>query len=80
MARSRVPRPLRGAALPLLRTFIIGRGMDLDEFRELAAALPLSDSRVSRLDGQPGIALTARRAAARAVALAPVGDRANQQQ
>jgi cytochrome P450/ubiquinone/menaquinone biosynthesis C-methylase UbiE len=74
MGRSRVPRPLRGAALPLLRTFIIGRGMDLDEFRELAAALPLSDSRVSRLDGQPGIALIARRAAARAVALAPVGD------
>ncbi len=77
MSRSRVPRFLRGAALPLLRTFVIGQGMDLDDFRELSAALSLADGRVARLDGMPGIALTARRAgpnARAAVALAPVPD------
>jgi cytochrome P450/ubiquinone/menaquinone biosynthesis C-methylase UbiE len=62
MSRSRVPRFLRGAALPLLRTFVIGQGMDPDDFRELMAALPLVDGRVARLAGRPGVALTARRA------------------
>jgi hypothetical protein len=77
MERSRVPRLLRGAALPLLRTFIIGQGMDLDDFRELSAALSLVDGRVTRLDGMPGVALTARRAGANAraaVTLASVRD------
>ena len=67
MAHSRVPRPLRGAALPLLRTFIIGQGMDLDEFRELQEKLGL-EGRVSRLEGMPGIALSARRTASVAAA------------
>ena len=60
--RSRVPRFLRGAALPLLRTFIVGQGMDLDEFRELQATLTLVDGKVSRLPGMPGVSLRARRA------------------
>jgi ubiquinone/menaquinone biosynthesis C-methylase UbiE len=62
MQRSRVPKLLRGAALPLLRTFIVGQGMDLDEFRELQATLPLVDGEVARLPGMPGVALKARRA------------------
>jgi cytochrome P450/ubiquinone/menaquinone biosynthesis C-methylase UbiE len=68
MSASRVPRLLRGPAMPLLRTFILGQGMDLDDFRELLGTINVVDGRVTRLDGMPGIALTARRAAAQAVA------------
>lgn len=67
--RSRVPRFLRGAALPLLRTFIVGQGMDLDEFRELQATLTLVDGKVARLPGMPGVALRARRAGGRSAAV-----------
>jgi hypothetical protein len=61
VSRSRMPGPLRGAALPLLRTFIIGQGMDLDDFREFLTMPSLVDGRVSRLTGMPGVALRGRR-------------------
>jgi cytochrome P450/ubiquinone/menaquinone biosynthesis C-methylase UbiE len=80
MSRSRVPKLLRGPALPLLRTFIVGQGMDLDDFRELLSTLTLVDGRVARLEGMPGIALTARRAGAVVVhARAPVATQAPEQ-
>jgi cytochrome P450/ubiquinone/menaquinone biosynthesis C-methylase UbiE len=61
MSASRVPRILRRAALPYLRTFIAGQAMDLDEFRELLGSLPVVGGRVARIPGQPGIVMTGRR-------------------
>jgi ubiquinone/menaquinone biosynthesis C-methylase UbiE len=61
ISQSQVPRPLRGVALPLLRTFIVGQGLDLDDFRELLDRLPVRDGRISRIAEWPGIMLTATR-------------------
>jgi cytochrome P450/ubiquinone/menaquinone biosynthesis C-methylase UbiE len=61
MSASRVPRILKRAGLPYLRTFIAGQAMDLDEFRELLDSLPVVEGRVARIPGQPGIVMTGRR-------------------
>ena len=51
------PPPLRRALLPLFRTFVLGIGWEIDEVRNLAAKLPLSSKRVTRLEELPMIVL-----------------------
>ncbi|MCC6522565.1 MAG: class I SAM-dependent methyltransferase [Polyangiaceae bacterium] len=48
-------------ALALFRTFVAGRSLDCDEARALAAELPLSESRVSRIAGTPAFLLAGRK-------------------
>lgn len=57
---SRVPRLIHPIALPLLRTHIIGRGLDMDGARALAAVLPLENLRVERTRDFAGVMLRGR--------------------
>ncbi|MBI4957038.1 MAG: class I SAM-dependent methyltransferase [Myxococcales bacterium] len=48
-------------ALAFFRTFVAGRSLDCDEARALAAELPLSAPRVSRIAGTPAFLLAGRK-------------------
>lgn len=60
VGRWRVPSPLRPFALALFRTIVAGKSFDLDEARELLAALPLDERSVERLAGTPGLLMLGR--------------------
>lgn len=60
---SRVPRWLHPIALPLLRTNILGRGIDLDQARALVRELPIEDASVERVPDMPAILIRGRAAA-----------------
>lgn len=61
LAPSALPRFLWPIALPMIRTFIFGRGVDLDECRALLADQPLEKVEVSRIPEHPGIVMRGRR-------------------
>ena len=62
VARTRLPRAARPLALPAFRTWVAGRGIDLDDARALLAGLAITDARVTRTPGAPALLLEARRA------------------
>jgi ubiquinone/menaquinone biosynthesis C-methylase UbiE len=64
VARWRILPPFRPVALAFFRTIVAGKALDLDEARDLLAALPLDERHVERIAGTPGLLMTARAAAA----------------
>ncbi|MBX3273100.1 MAG: methyltransferase domain-containing protein [Sandaracinaceae bacterium] len=61
VARTRLPRAARALVLPGFRTWVAGRGIDLDDARALVATLPASDATVMRAPGAPALVIEARR-------------------
>lgn len=57
VARWRLPAPLRVPALAAFRTWVAGQALDLDDARELVAALPLARTQVRRVPGTPALVL-----------------------
>jgi ubiquinone/menaquinone biosynthesis C-methylase UbiE len=57
VSRFRLPRIFRPMALGAFRTWVAGRSLDLDEARALVQALPLTEHRVERIEGTPGLLL-----------------------
>jgi ubiquinone/menaquinone biosynthesis C-methylase UbiE len=55
--RWRFPRVVFPLNLAFFRTWVAGRAFDLDEFEAFAAALPLDERRVRRIEGMPAIML-----------------------
>ncbi len=56
---SRVPRPLHIVLHLYFRTFVAGQSIDLDDARELWAALPLAETDgPRRIPGTPGLVMT----------------------
>src|SRR4051812_4644401 len=53
----KIPRPLRGFLFPILRTYILGIGWEIDEARKILDGLRLKEGRVDRLGGLPVLAL-----------------------
>jgi SAM-dependent methyltransferase len=51
----RMPRAFYPFGLALFRTWVAGQALDLDDARRLIAELPLSDVRVERVRGAPGL-------------------------
>ncbi|MGK8507402.1 class I SAM-dependent methyltransferase [Nocardia asiatica] len=61
--RWKLPQAMARACLPFFRTYIAGYGIDLEDGRELVAGLPVTDATVRRIEGEPGIQITARKRA-----------------
>lgn len=61
--RWRLPGIAFPFALALFRTWVAGRAFDREELEAFAAALPLDDRRVRRVEGTPGIVLDGRKRA-----------------
>ena len=59
--RWRLPHPMPRLCLPFFRTYIAGYGIDLEDGRKLVADHALSNATVERIDGEPGIQITARK-------------------
>lgn len=59
VGRFRVPRLLHPVMLASFRTWVAGQSLDLQELTELAAALPVSERSVRRIEGTPGLLLLA---------------------
>jgi SAM-dependent methyltransferase len=55
--RWRLPRVAFPLYLALFRTWVAGQAFDFAEFQAFAAALPLAERRVRRVDGTPGVVL-----------------------
>ncbi|WP_280271751.1 class I SAM-dependent methyltransferase [Nocardia wallacei] len=60
--RWRLPQPVPRLCLPFFRTYIAGYGIDLDDGRRLVEDLALTGATVERIEGEPGIRITARKA------------------
>jgi SAM-dependent methyltransferase len=60
VARWRILPPFRPVALAFSRTTVAGKALDLDEARELLAALPLAHRHVERIAGTPGLLMKGR--------------------
>jgi ubiquinone/menaquinone biosynthesis C-methylase UbiE len=59
--RWRLPHPIPRLCLPFFRTYIAGYGIDLEDGRKLVADHALSNATIERIDGEPGIQITARK-------------------
>lgn len=55
VAEWRLPALLRPLGVAMYRTWVAGRSVDLDEARELAGGLPLSELCVERVEGAPAL-------------------------
>jgi ubiquinone/menaquinone biosynthesis C-methylase UbiE len=55
--RWRLPSAVFPLTLALFRTWVAGQAFDLAEFEDLAAALPLDERRVRRVEGAPALVL-----------------------
>lgn len=62
VALMRMPAILRPVTVLFFRTYVAGLGLDLEDARSLAAALPLVAARVERVPGSPGLLIAGTRA------------------
>jgi SAM-dependent methyltransferase len=58
----RTVKPMLPLLVPIVRTFVHGQSLDLEEMRALSAPLPLEDVRVERVAGTSALRLFGRRA------------------